>query len=284
MTPTPSTTPNYVYVYESCSPIGKNTQPTQIIQSQKVTFATEAGAIFKDNSNNCWTYLGRFLATYIAPQNVSPVTFDGNYFDGSSSTVYQTCESCQTVPLSFCDTYLYWTGTRCDNGNTITVKSCYAPPTEFVLNFFELGVFGTQTSTLDFNPVVGEVVIGNDGTSDFCMTIVSSVGAQTTNIIVAKPLVSTSCLTCPVYKKYTANACDGSEQNVTIYALASSTTLSTGTVVSTSVNAVCYTIISYDGLVADQFTLPSITKFVQDTFLNCTTCNDSFNIIDDGGE
>jgi hypothetical protein len=284
MTPTPSTTPNYVYVYQSCSPIGKNTQPTQMIQSQKVTFATEAGAIFKDSSNNCWTYLGRFLATYIAPQNVSPVTFDGNYFDGSSSTVYQTCESCEALPVVFCDQYLYWSGTRCDNGQTVTAKSCYAAPIPIVVNTFEFGFAGSFTQLWDINPQVGDFVLGNDGTVDFCMSITSALSTQTTNITVAKPLTPVTCLTCPVYKKYTANACDGSEQNVTIYALSTSPTLAVGAVVSTGLNITCYTIISYDGLVADQFTLPSITKFVQDTFLSCTTCNDSFNVIDDGGE
>jgi hypothetical protein len=284
LTPTPSTTPNYVYVYESCSPIGKNTVPTQIIQSEKVTFATEAGAIFKDNSNYCWTYMGRFLATYIAPQNVSPVTFEGNYFDGSSSTLYNTCESCEALPVVTCDQYLYWSGTRCDNGQTVIAKSCYAAPIPIVVNTFEFGFAGSFTQLWDINPQVGDFVLGNDGTVDFCMSITSALSTQTTNITVAKPLTPVTCLTCPVYKKYTANACDGSEQNVTIYALSTSPTLAIGTVVSTGLNTTCYTIISYDGLVIDQFTLPSITKFVQDTFSTCTTCNDSFNVIDDGGE
>lgn len=283
MTPTPSTTPNYVYVYESCSPIGKNTVPTQIIQSEKVTFATEAGAIFKDSSNYCWTYLGRFLATYIAPQNVSPVTFNGNYFNGAPSLLYQTCESCETVPLSFCDTYLYWSGTRCDNGETVVVKSCYIDTTNLVINYFELGQFGNITTNFDFNVKVNDVVLGNDGTVDFCMTIENSVVTQATNITVAKPLVSTNCGTCPVYKKYTANACDGSEQNVTIYAPSTSTTLSAGTFVSVTINTTCYTILSYVGIVADQFTTLGATKFVGDTFSDCETCNNSFAIGGGGG-
>jgi hypothetical protein len=289
MTPTPSTTPNYVHVYESCSPIGKNTVPTQIIQSQKVTFATEAGAIFKDSSNNCWTYLGRFLATYIAPPNVSPVTFDGNYFDGSSSTLYNTCESCQAVPLSLCDTYLYWTGVKCDsgdNGETITVKSCYSTPTPIIFNQFGFGISGPVTQYWDNNPVVGDIVIGNDGNEDFCMRIDSSLGFANTNIVVGKPLNPiNSCNVCPIFKKYVANACDGSEQNVTIYGLSTSTTLTVGTIVSVDINALCYTILSYEGLVTDQFTGLGYSKFVQNTFDTCETCNDSFNanpIFDEG--
>ena len=69
------------------------------------------------------------------------------------------------------------------------------------------------TTNFDYNVKVDDVVLGNDGTVDFCMTIENSVVPQATNITVAKPLVSTNCGTCPVYKKYTANACDGSEQN-----------------------------------------------------------------------
>ena len=288
MTPTPSTTPNYVYVYQSCSPIGKNTQPTQMIQSQKVTFATEAGAIFKDSSNNCWTYLGRFLATYIAPPNVSPVTFDGNYFDGASSTLYNTCESCEALPVQLCNRYLYWNGTRCDNGQTVTVKSCYGEPQPLLINQFGLGISTSITQFYDINPQVGDIVLGDDGSVPFCMTITSSAGTQSTNIIVGKPLVPiTSCGSCPIYKKYTANACDGSEQNVTIYASSTSTTLTVGTVVSIVVNSttgpLCFTIISYDGLVSDQFTTAFATKFVQDTFVTCVDCNNSFNVGDDGG-
>ena len=290
MTPTPSTTPNYVYVYQSCSPIGKNTVPTQIIQSEKVTFATEAGAIFKDNSNYCWTYIGRFLATYIAPQNVNPVTFNGNYFDGSSSTLYPTCETCEALPVATCEQYLYWTGVKCDsgdNGETITVKSCYVQPTPIIYNQFGFGVSGPVITYWDINPVVGDIVLGNDGNEDFCMRIDSSLNFANTNIEVEKPLSPIStCNVCPIYKKYIANACDGSEQNVTIYGLSTSATLTVGTIVSVDVNTTCYIILSYEGMVADQFIASGYAKFVRDTFDTCETCNDSFNtnpIIDDTG-
>jgi hypothetical protein len=153
-----------------------------------------------------------------------------------------------------------------------------------VINQFGFGVATSVTQYWDINPQVGDIVLGNDGTVDFCMTINSSLGTQTTNIVVTKPITPiTTCATCPIYKKYTVNACDGSEQNITIYAPSTSTTLTVGTIVNTTINAVCYTIISYDGLVADQYTLPSITKFVQDTFFTCETCNNSFNTGGDGG-
>ena len=98
MTPTPSVTPNYVYVYESCSPISVGSLlNTQIIQTEQVSFTNVDGIIFKDNSGNCWTYQGRFNSEYIAPKTVIPVTYQGNYFIEVSSIVYPTCQDCATV-------------------------------------------------------------------------------------------------------------------------------------------------------------------------------------------
>jgi len=73
---------------------------TQIIQTERVSFTNVAGIIFKDNSGNCWTYQGRFESDYIAPQTVISVTYQGNYFIGVSSIVYQTCQDCITVTSS----------------------------------------------------------------------------------------------------------------------------------------------------------------------------------------
>ena len=104
-TPTPSVTPNYVYVYESCSPISVGSPlNTQIIQTEQVPFTDIAGIIFKDNSGNCWTYQGRFESDYIAPPTVIAITYQGNYFVGVSSTIYPTCEDCETV-ASLCNNY-----------------------------------------------------------------------------------------------------------------------------------------------------------------------------------
>jgi hypothetical protein len=283
LTPTPSTTPSYVYVYESCGTIGKSTVPTQMIQTIMVSFVTEVGVTFKDNSGECWSYKGRFLSTYIAPQNVNPITYNGDYFDEVAKVAYPTCESCESLPPTDpCTTYEYWSGTRCDNGATITVKSCYSTPVPITINTFSFGLYGTQTGFFDSNPKVGEVAIGNDGTSDFCITITSKLSQQNTNIIVGKPIAPITCTTCPIYKKYTANSCDNTEQNVTIYAPSTSTTLTVGTVVSTTLNAICYKIISYDGLVTDQFTTLGLTGFVETVFPTCEDCEDSFNTNNEG--
>ena len=104
-TPTPSVTPNYVYVYESCSPISVGSPlNTQIIQTEQVPFTDIAGIIFKDNSGNCWTYQGAFESDYIPPPTVIAITYQGNYFVGVSSTTYPTCEDCETV-ASLCNNY-----------------------------------------------------------------------------------------------------------------------------------------------------------------------------------
>jgi hypothetical protein len=285
MTPTPSTTPSYVYVYESCGTIGKSTVPTQMIQTMMVSFVTEVGVTFKDNSGECWSYKGRFLSTYIAPQNVNPITYNGDYFDEVAKVAYPTCESCESLPPTDpCTTYEYWSGTRCDNGATVTVKSCYSAPVPITINTFSFGLYGSQTGFFDSNPKVGEVAIASDGTSDFCLTITSKLSQQNTNIVAAKPIVPITCTTCPIYKKYTANSCDNTEQNVTIYAPATSTTLVLGTVVSTTLNAICYRIISYDGLVTDQFTTLGLTRFVETVFTTCDNCADSFNTNNNQGE
>jgi hypothetical protein len=98
VTPTPSATPNYVYVYETCSPISYGSPlKTQIIQNQRVSFTLVDGTIFKDSLGYCWTYLGPFETDYIAPPTVIAVTYQGDYFNGASSNVYSTCEDCETV-------------------------------------------------------------------------------------------------------------------------------------------------------------------------------------------
>jgi hypothetical protein len=282
MTPTPSTTPNYVYVYESCSPIYPNLLVTQMIQTQRVTFVPQPGVMFKDSLNTCWNYLGRFDSTYIAPTTVLSVTYSGNYFDGSPSITYTTCVSCESTPASvgLCPQYQYWSGTRCDNGQTIIVKSCYSAPTQFTINTFEFGIGGTTNNTLDFNVKLGDVAIGNDGTDDFCVTINSELGVQNTNYIVSKPLGfnGTSCATCPVYKTYNANACDGSEQNVTLYYLANASSFEAngGNIVSVSTTSTCYTILSYTGMVANYYITPSNAKFIIQGYADCQVCADAY--------
>jgi hypothetical protein len=253
-----------------------------MIQTQVVSFANQPGVIFKDTDGYCWTYINRFDSTYIAPPSVITVTFEGNYFDGSSSQTYPDCTTCETAAIQG-TTYNYFNATRCDNGGTIVVKSIYTEPVPITFNTFELGFAGTNTQLLDFNVVVGDIVTVSNPTGDFCCTIDSTASSQSTNYIVYKSLSPiTNCGTCPTYKTYIANACDGSEQNITILDLNTNTTLAIGAVVSTNVNTTCYTIISYSGVITDSWVNIN-TKFVTQSFADCQTCIDTYSSSSDGG-
>ena len=92
-TPTPS--PIYVYVYQSCSP--QQLVPyleNQVIQTIQVPGINQVGATFKDASDNCWRYVGNYPANYIPPINVVATTYDGNYFLGRGTTIYDNCDTC----------------------------------------------------------------------------------------------------------------------------------------------------------------------------------------------
>lgn len=104
LTPTPTQTPDVdiVYVYESCSPIGKNTKPTQIVQTSASTVVTKAEQIFKDENGVCWTYNGKYSNDYIAPENVFVINYEGNYFTNTpSQDPYGTCEECETYAPTY---------------------------------------------------------------------------------------------------------------------------------------------------------------------------------------
>jgi len=101
MTPTPSVTPNYVYVYESCSPINPNVLPSQVIQTVQTPWITVVNTTFKDVNGNCWKYVGQFVSTYISPPIVIPITFAGDYFTSAYQTVYADCVTCVNTPLCY---------------------------------------------------------------------------------------------------------------------------------------------------------------------------------------
>jgi hypothetical protein len=73
-----------IYVYQSRVPLGKNKVPTQVIQTQKVSFVNDTNIPFKDTNNNCWYYLGMFDSTYIPTIKVLTITYTGNFFDENS--------------------------------------------------------------------------------------------------------------------------------------------------------------------------------------------------------
>jgi hypothetical protein len=287
ITASPSATPNYVYVYQSCSPIqnGKFLSVTQVIQTQKVSFVSQVDSVFKDLNNNCWSYVGRFDSNYIAPITVNPVTFNGDFFDGSPSLTYPDCTTCETQPIDLCLNYQYFNAQRCDNGQNIVVKSCYTEPTTLTFNTFEFGIAGSFTQLLDLNIKVGEFAYVSDPSGDFCISITSTATEQNTPFIAGTLAFSpiSNCSSCPVYRTYTANSCDGTQQNITILDLAIATQLSIGTVVSISNNTTCYIITSYVGLVANLFASPTLSNFVTVSYEGCQACIDAFNTTGGGG-
>jgi hypothetical protein len=279
MTPTPSVTPNYVYVYESCSPISYSSPlNTQVIQNERVSFTNVQGTIFKDSVGNCWNYQGRFDADYIAPPTVNAVSYEGNYFSGGPTTVYPTCEDCQIIPVIACE-YIYFNATRCDNGQSVVVAACNLG-TGVSLNSggFDLG-------TLTLTPTVGQThSVSVPNGDDYCV-ILSSVTTSVPNPkLIGTPAWSNyTCSTCPIYKTYYVNACDGSAQNVLIYAPSNSVTLSVGTAVSVDISTTCYTIISYEGIQTEVYLLPGITPQLSQSFVTCQECFDAFASQGGGG-
>jgi hypothetical protein len=278
ITASPSATPNYVYVYQSCSPIAPNLVVSQVIQTQRVSFVSQPDVTFKDLSNNCWRYVGRFDSTYIAPVNVLAITYNGNFFDGAPSQTYPDCETCQTQQLDLCLQYNYFNAQRCDNGDNIVVKACYIPPTDITFNTFQFGFAGSFTQQLDLNVKVGDFAYVTNPSGDFCISILSTASQQNTSYIAGSLAFSpiSNCSSCPVYRTYTANSCDGTQQNITILDLSTATQLAIGTIVSVGNNSTCYVITGYSGLLANLFTSPSFSNFVTSSFGDCATCISSF--------
>ena len=278
VTPTPSSTPNYVYVYESCFALSTSTtNKTQIIQTQKVSFTNVEGTIFKDTLNNCWTYMGRYDSDYIAPPTVNTINYSGNYFDGSQDTTYPTCQDCQTIVLPACN-LIYFNATRCDNLQNVVVAACDFGGTPISSAGLDLGV-------LSLTPYVGQThSVTVPGGNDFCVTLTSNATAIPNAYFIATPSWSSyNCQTCPIYKTYYANACDGSAQNVLIYAPSDSQTLTPDSVISVDVNTICYTIVSYQGIKTESYLLPGISPQLAQSFVDCPQCYDAFASQSSGG-
>jgi hypothetical protein len=80
------------------------------------------------------------------------------------------------------------------------------------------------------------------------------------------------------------NACDGSEQNILVYASPTSTTLSVGQTVGVTINSTCYSVISYEGIVINEYVIPGFTPVISQTFTNCEVCLSSSIQTNNGGE
>jgi hypothetical protein len=117
----PSATPNWVYVYESCSPLGRQQKITQVIQAYNIT-NVGIDRVFLDYYNRCWKFIGRFAPDYIAPPTVFTITNNGNYFsDTTIIETYDDCETCQLPPL-----LNYYQLSSCEGVDIATTR--IAPP------------------------------------------------------------------------------------------------------------------------------------------------------------
>jgi hypothetical protein len=138
---TPTPTSRWVYVYESCGPIGQQLINTQVIQTVKITSLTNlvVSQTFQDNQGRCWKYMGQFTTNYIAPPTVSSITYTGNYFGSQSivSNVFDTCIDC----LNFQGQAVSYTGNYAPTANS-SQDAC------FIYGITTLRSYYTNTNVL----------------------------------------------------------------------------------------------------------------------------------------
>jgi hypothetical protein len=119
---TPTPTPNWVYVYESCSPLGNQIKNTQVIQRFNISTVL-LNRVFQDEFGRCWKFIGRFEQNYIAPPTVFAITNSGNYFSNLTiNETYDDCATCQLPPL-----VNYYELELCE-GTFTTASTKIAPP------------------------------------------------------------------------------------------------------------------------------------------------------------
>ena len=289
MTPTPSPTSTWVYVYESCTVVpSKLPRKSQVIQTQPVTFVGTEGRTFKNSDGICWKYVGQFNTNYIAPLGIDSLTYEGNYFVNAINYVYQNCDECLAIPVvDPCVDYVYYKAQRCDNSEVINAKACDIV-IEIPINFFELGIAGTQTSSTSLAPTVGQVVTvtsyntNNSITDQFCATITSIISEVTTSNIAGGTLFGGSnytCNTCPLYNRYTISTCNNDDSQVTNFPLYVPYTvdlLNVGDVISVNENANCFTVITVEGLTTEPYlsvlTTNSLAYSYEAKYQDCNGC------------
>ena len=175
--------------------------------------------------------------------------------------------------------------------STPTQTTIYAKACDIIIdlsiNFFELGISGTQTSRTSTAPTVGQVVTitsydtNNTITDQFCATITSIIPQVQTTNIAASALFGQSytCNTCPIYNRYTISTCNNDDSQVTNFPLYVPYTvdlLSVGDVVSVNENANCFTVVTYEGLITDAYLSVLLTNSLaysfESKYQDCNGC------------
>jgi hypothetical protein len=287
-TPTPSATPSWVYVYESCTEIqGKLPRRVQVIQTQPVPFVATEGRTFKNADGICWRYVGQFNTTYIVPLGIDSLSYLGNYFVDAVNYVYNNCLECiQTPQIDPCTNYLYFSATRCDNNKNVFVKVCDLA-LNIQINFFELGVGAGVNQELNTTPVTGDIVLvtsydtNNKVTDNYCATIGSAITEIQTSNVAALPAfgLTYNCDTCPLFYKYTISTCNADDAQVVnfpMYAKYTEPILSVGTVVSVNENTNCFTIVTQEGLIPEPYIdvllVNSLAYSYESSYQDCNGC------------
>jgi hypothetical protein len=272
-TPTPSVTPNWKYVYSSCSPILPNVFPTYLIQTSQSPIQTIVGNQFKDNQGTCWTYEGRFEPNYIAPVQSVSQTYSGNYFAGQPAITFTSCTDCQTIVIPPCSE-IYFQATKCGTSDTVVVRACDLGPCQ-TLNF------GIVTGEFCITPQVGMTVgvFNSQGGDEFCVVLDSIVSAQSSTLYVGTPAYAgfATC-SCPLHRVYKGNSCDGLDFDVTIYDALTNPIIVNGKVAGTNIK--CYTITEYVGIKNVYPFLTGLVPVINTTALDdCPSCTNPTNNI-----
>jgi len=236
-----------------------STKKTQIIQTTKLDFTNLPNTFFKDEQGNCWNYLGVTNDTFSFDQNVSITTVSGNYFTNVVDIVYPSCDDCNLNSVSSC-TFTYFSATKCDDSTSINVKVCNVGPVVGITKLL---------------PTVGQICgIKNPSGDDFCVTLNSQI-SQTDTIyeIITPAWKDYTCETCPKYKKYKVDSCDGFITDHFIYDDYDAPQLQEFTIVSVNIDNICYIIKSYEGIEVefnfDIYTTPKIVS----TYETCNSCD-----------
>jgi hypothetical protein len=90
-------------------------------------------------------------------------------------------------------------------------------------------------------------VFDSQGGDEFCAVLDSIVSSQASTLFVGTPAYAGfSFCSCPLYRVYTANSCDGLNAGTAIFDLISNPIIPNGKVVGTDIK--CYTIENYVGI------------------------------------
>jgi len=264
ITASPTPTPNWEYIFTSCSPIGLNVLRTVIVQTLPPTNNYVVGSYFKDSSGNCWLYDGKVQAgTYLAPPGFFTQNYSGDFFVAAQPLPYTTCGECETVIVPLGCTSIYFSATKCDGSGTLVVSACDLGPCQVLPGLGEFCL----------TPKVGDIVgVSNPSGDDFCVTLDSVVTAQS-SLSIQTPAYAAlqNCSQCPIYRVYTVNSCDDSIVGLTVYDSPTSTQLSINQGVLVQNQFGCFKITSYQGIKV-VYPFPALAPTILPTLVSCEEC------------